>query len=198
MAPFSGNTAEKISRAIEQTPPPALPTNSAGLTAEFPRLVLKALEKDRAQRYLNMSQMLESLKQLRRNVELEAQAFSKWRWAAALAGTALILAAAIFLLTHHKTDEAPAMRELRSIAVLPFESRNGKEAERYFAEGIGDELVNQLSRIAELKVISNSSTDRYRASNTESGRYRTAAWGSVFARGVSAKEWRTGAAGGPA
>ncbi len=165
MAPFSGNTAEKISRAIEQTPPPALPANSAGLTAEFPRLVLKALEKDRAQRYLNMSQLLESLKQLRRNVELEAQAFSKWRWAAALAGTALILAAANFLLTHHKTDEAPAMRELRSIAVLPFESRNGKEAERYFAEGIGDELVNQLSRIAELKVISNSSTDRYRASN---------------------------------
>ncbi|HEY2714453.1 MAG TPA: protein kinase [Chthoniobacterales bacterium] len=165
IAPFSGNTAEKISRAIGQTAPAALPAGSARLTPEFQHMILKALEKDRAHRYLNMSQMLESLKHLRRKVELEAQDFNKWRLPAALAGAALILAAAIFLLTHHKTDEAPAMRELKSIAVLPFESGNGKKAERYFVEGIGDELVNQLSRIAELKVISGSSTQRYQASN---------------------------------
>ena len=50
VAPFTGNTAEKISQAIEQTSPPALPTKSARLTPEFQHITLKALEKDRAHR----------------------------------------------------------------------------------------------------------------------------------------------------
>src|SRR5207244_248470 len=101
ITPFSGNTAAEISRAIEQAAPPTLPTKSAKLTPELQNIILKALEKDRARRYVNMGQMLESLKQLRRKVELEAQPINKWRLAAALAGAALILAAAIFLLTRH-------------------------------------------------------------------------------------------------
>lgn len=165
ITPFNGHTGAEISRAIEQAAPPALPTKSARLTPEFQRIILRALEKDRAHRYPHMGQMLESLKQLRRKLELKTQAFNKWRLAVVLAGVAPILTAAIFFLSRHKTNEALAMRELKSLAVLPFENQNGNEKEPYFVEGIGDELVNQLSRIADLKVISSGSTKRYQASN---------------------------------
>ena len=49
----------------------------------------------------------------------------------------------------------------KSIAVLPFENRSEEKANAYFADGIQDEIVTRLSRIADLKVISRTSTQHY-------------------------------------
>src|SRR5438132_4416547 len=51
----------------------------------------------------------------------------------------------------------------KSIAVLPFESRSEDQANAYFAEGIQDEILTRLSKIADLKVISRTSTQRYKS-----------------------------------
>src|SRR5438067_7459058 len=51
----------------------------------------------------------------------------------------------------------------KSIAVLPFENRSEDKANGYFAEGIQDEIVTRLSKIADLKVISRTSTQRYKS-----------------------------------
>ncbi|MFN2621210.1 MAG: hypothetical protein ABR611_00020 [Chthoniobacterales bacterium] len=55
--------------------------------------------------------------------------------------------------------EAP----LKSIAVLPFESLSEDKANAYFAEGIQDEILTRLSKIADLKVISRTSTQRFKS-----------------------------------
>jgi TolB-like protein len=52
---------------------------------------------------------------------------------------------------------------LKSIAVLPFESLSEDKANAYFAEGIQDEILTRLSKIADLKVISRTSTQRYKS-----------------------------------
>src|SRR5437667_2729789 len=49
----------------------------------------------------------------------------------------------------------------KSIAVLPFENRSEDKANAYFADGIQDEIVTRLSKIADLKVISRTSTQHY-------------------------------------
>src|SRR5438034_1673997 len=49
----------------------------------------------------------------------------------------------------------------KSIAVLPFENRSEEKANAYFAEGIQDEILTRLSKIADLKVISRTSTQHY-------------------------------------
>src|SRR5213079_2823550 len=49
----------------------------------------------------------------------------------------------------------------KSIAVLPFENRSEDKANAYFAEGIQDEILTRLSKIADLKVISRTSTQHY-------------------------------------
>ena len=51
----------------------------------------------------------------------------------------------------------------KSIAVLPFENLSDDKSNAYFAEGIQDEILTRLSRIADLKVISRTSTAKYKS-----------------------------------
>jgi TolB-like protein/Flp pilus assembly protein TadD len=51
----------------------------------------------------------------------------------------------------------------KSIAVLPFESLSEDKANAYFAEGIQDEILTRLAKIADLKVISRTSTQKYKS-----------------------------------
>ena len=59
-------------------------------------------------------------------------------------------------------SEAAAIPE-KSIAVLPFENRSEEKANAYFADGIQDEILTRLSKIADLKVISRTSTQHYKS-----------------------------------
>ena len=51
----------------------------------------------------------------------------------------------------------------RSIAVLPFENLSGDSNNAYFAEGIQEEILTRLAKIADLKVIPRTSTSRYKS-----------------------------------
>jgi len=56
----------------------------------------------------------------------------------------------------------PSIAE-KSIAVLPFDNLSGDPQNAYFSEGIQDEILTRLAKIAELKVISRTSTQRFRS-----------------------------------
>ena len=60
------------------------------------------------------------------------------------------------------TTPAPAIPE-KSIAVLPFENLSDDRSNAYFAEGIQDEILTRLAKIADLKVISRTSTQQYQS-----------------------------------
>src|SRR5437868_2485692 len=86
------------------------------------------------------------------------------RWAEAAIGLlvlAAIVAAFIFLL--RKPTRAVVNIAEKSIAVLPFENLSEDKANAYFAEGIQDEILTRLSKIADLKVISRTSTQHYKS-----------------------------------
>jgi TolB-like protein/Flp pilus assembly protein TadD len=52
----------------------------------------------------------------------------------------------------------------KSIAVLPFENLSGDPNNAYFTEGVQEEILTRLSKIADLKVISRTSTQRFKSS----------------------------------
>jgi TolB-like protein/class 3 adenylate cyclase/Tfp pilus assembly protein PilF len=86
------------------------------------------------------------------------------RWAEvtlALLVLAAIIAAFIFLL-RRPTRAISAFAE-KSIAVMPFENRSEDKANAYLADGIQDEILTRLSKIADLKVISRTSTQHYKS-----------------------------------
>ena len=60
------------------------------------------------------------------------------------------------------TENAAAVSE-KSIAVLPFENLSDDKSNAYFTEGIQDEILTRLSKIAALKVISRTSTQKYKS-----------------------------------
>ncbi len=78
--------------------------------------------------------------------------------------TGLVLLAGIlatFLFTLRKPATSQAVVNKKSIAVLPFANRSDEKANAYFADGIQDEILTRLSKIADLKVISRTSTQHY-------------------------------------
>ncbi len=71
---------------------------------------------------------------------------------AAVAGLALVLG-----LPHR-----PPPRQIQSLAVLPLENLSGDPAQEYFADGMTDELIANLSKISQMRVISRTSVGRYK------------------------------------
>ena len=86
------------------------------------------------------------------------------RWAEVAAALLLLAGiAAAFVLVSKKSAKSTSIVPEKSIAVLPFENRSEEKANAYFAEGIQDEILTRLSKIADLKVISRTSTQHYKS-----------------------------------
>jgi len=80
-------------------------------------------------------------------------------WIAALIIVAAIVVAVGFYVFPHRLGSQRVLE--KSIAVLPFENLSSDKENAYFAEGIQDEILTRLAKIADLKVISRRSTQEY-------------------------------------
>ena len=101
---------------------------------------------------------------LPRKFETVQKRRTRLRWAevaVALLVLAVIIAAFV-LLPRRPTHSALAIGE-KSIAVLPFENLSRDPDNAYFADGIQDEILTRLSKIADLKVISRTSMQHYKS-----------------------------------
>ena len=102
---------------------------------------------------------------------------TSWRWAriAAVVLIASVFAAALVMVWHRPSLKSPrassgapptsAIPE-KSIAVLPFENLSEEKANAFFADGVQDEILTDLAKIADLKVISRTSVMQYRSAST--------------------------------
>src|SRR5712672_104966 len=89
---------------------------------------------------------------------------TRMRWAAMIAALLVLAAivAGLAIFSRYRVRSALVASE-KSVAVLPFENRSEDKANAYFAEGIQDEILSRLSKIANLKVISHTSTQHYKS-----------------------------------
>jgi TolB-like protein/class 3 adenylate cyclase/Tfp pilus assembly protein PilF len=89
---------------------------------------------------------------------------ARMRWAAMTAAFLAIagIVAGIAMFSRYRLRSVMTAPE-KSIAVLPFENLSGDKENAYFAEGIQDEILTRLSKIADLKVISRTSTQHYKS-----------------------------------
>ena len=121
--------------------------------------------------------MLADLRSLKEKLERAASApkiEAAWLWTAAVSAIVLIAIGALFFTRFRGSPPWCAGADFardntdpgKSIAVLPFENRSPDPDNAYFADGIQDEILTRLSKIADLKVISRTSTQHYKSAPT--------------------------------
>jgi TolB-like protein/lipopolysaccharide biosynthesis regulator YciM len=170
--PFTGDTPQEVMSAILEREPPPLAKYLADAPAELQQIISKTLRKDREERYHSAHELLEALKGLRHKLEVEAElersrAARSWpHRKRAIAALLLLLLVAAFALAlpfyWHRSLTTSSPPE-KSVAVLPFENLSRDPDSAYFADGIQEEILTRLASIADLKVISRTSTHRYQS-----------------------------------
>ena len=102
--------------------------------------------------------------ELPRKFETVQRRRRRLRWTTMTTGLLALAAivAGVAKFSRYRVRSMPAAPE-KSIAVLPFENLSEDKANAYFAEGIQDEIVTRLAKIADLKVISRTSTQQYQS-----------------------------------
>src|SRR5262249_29263620 len=108
-----------------------------------------------------------------------------WRWTIAVVGILVIGLATLFLI-RYRTASFSSQRDRdkshgyginetaqiteKSIAVLPFDNLSDDKQNAFFAAGDQDEIISDLARIADLKVISRTSGNLYKSGNPRNSR----------------------------
>jgi len=172
--PFRGETPSDCIASILKTEPPPLSGVLSDVPLKLESILQKALRKNSDERYQTIKEMLADLRNLKGELEAESSLpqtkargesiVSKIKGrkrGVLLSLAAAILAAAAFAYSFFFVAPGPSPNE-KSIAVLPFENLSEDKSNAYFADGIQDEILTRLSKIADLKVISRTSTQRYK------------------------------------
>jgi serine/threonine-protein kinase len=131
------------------------------LPAELLQILDRMLAEKPRERYSNGRELVEDLKGVRRLVEFETYSAPRPKIGARLAVAVALIAAAGALAIYFSHRFAPASWPEKSIAVLPFENLSDNKQDSYFATGVQDEILSDLARIADLKVVSRTSTKSY-------------------------------------
>ena len=99
-----------------------------------------------------------------RKLQAVQQHRARTRWAAIIVALLLLSAiVAAFVIVSKKSAISTSAVPEKSIAVLPFENLSDDKSNAYFADGIQEEILTRLAKIADLKVISRTSTQRYQS-----------------------------------
>ncbi|MBA3963568.1 MAG: protein kinase [Chthoniobacterales bacterium] len=130
------------------------------IPAELQRLLGKMLANEPNERYADGGELVDEVRRIRKLLELRPHARRSRMLIAAAAVAAAAAIAVPSYFYHHRTPESLPDK---SVAVLPFENLSDNQQDSYFAIGVQDEILSDLARIADLKVISRISTRSYEA-----------------------------------
>jgi len=166
--PFAGGTTYETIKLLLDTEPRQPRLWNPKIDRELSTICLKCLEKDPKSRYSSALTLAEDLEHWLKHEPIQAKRSGfitharKWvrrNPSTAVFVTLLValgMSLSVVIWNHKSVALIP-----KSIAVLPFENLGDKENE-YLVQGIQDEVLNDLARIADLKVISRTSVMGYR------------------------------------
>jgi serine/threonine protein kinase/tetratricopeptide (TPR) repeat protein len=169
--PFRGDTTGATFDSILNRAPVPLIRINPDSPPKLEEMINKALEKDRDVRYQHASDVRADLKRLKRDTEsgktvtVGREASAKrphWRrrkivvsvWALAVALGGLIVAGEFYFRGYRN--------HIESVAVLPFTNVGGDSNAEYLSDGITEGLIDSLSQVPDLRVVSRTSVFHYK------------------------------------
>jgi len=172
MLPFRGDTTGLIFKAILDGRPTSTVRLNPDLPAELERIINKALEKDRDTRYQHASDIRADLKRLKRETESAKMVASDAPISLLSRRTILIsavaLASVVALIAVGAFYFGSSTRtRINSVAVLPFANASADPNAEYLSDGITEGIIDKLSGLPNLKVISRTSAFHYKQRDIE-------------------------------
>jgi serine/threonine protein kinase/tetratricopeptide (TPR) repeat protein len=168
--PFAGGTTYETIRLLRDTEPRSPRTLNPKVDRDLSAICLKCLEKDPQRRYSSALALAEDLEHWLKHEPIRAKRsgfFTHTRkWVRRNPSTTVLVTLLVALaigLGVTIWNRKPAVVTPKSIAVLPFENLSSDPDNAYLAEGIQQEILTRLTGIADLKVISRTSTQRYQS-----------------------------------
>ena len=137
-------------------PPPVEQLKAAHVPQRLISLLLSMLALEPAARP-SVTELGEQLQQIQERLEGAGKSPIRWALAAAL----LVAIPTTVIWNSRRGSTAPTLPE-KSIAVLPFNAFGDDKENAYLADGVQDEILTDLTKVADLKVISRRSVAEYR------------------------------------
>jgi serine/threonine protein kinase/tetratricopeptide (TPR) repeat protein len=176
LPPHSGKTIEEIRQRQTRHDLPVAQLAARKVPQPVVKLLRSTLAIDPSKRSASARELMQALESCRRKLAGRVGFFYK---VAALTAVVAIITATLLLLRVNRqkiTSAAPvniapsaaALTALpeKSIAVLPLENLSPEKENEFFAAGVHDELLSDLAKIKELKVISRTSVMQYKSGTT--------------------------------
>ena len=164
-----GTTYETIKLLLDTEPRPPRSLNPK-IDRELSTICLKCLEKDPQRRYASALALAEDLEHWLKHEPIQARRTGLFvrskKWVRRNPAIAALVVLSVVLgtgLGGIVWNRRPAVVIPKSVAVLPFENLSGNPDNAYFADGIQEEILTRLAKIADLKVISRTSTQHYQS-----------------------------------
>ena len=168
--PFAGGTTYETIKLLLDTEPRQPRLWNSKIDRDLSTICLKCLEKDPKRRYSSALALAEDLERWLKHEPILARRTGivtrggKWvrrnPTSALLAASLVALAAAAgWIIWKSEFIRHPVTT---GIAVLPFENLSDEKEHAFFADGVQDDILTKLAKIADLKVISRSSVMQYR------------------------------------
>jgi TolB-like protein/Flp pilus assembly protein TadD/tRNA A-37 threonylcarbamoyl transferase component Bud32 len=172
--PFVGSNVLHVIHQAAATPAPRLCSLAPSLDRDLETIIGRCLESDPAARYQSAGALAEDLEHWLRHEPIRARRtgiFTRGRkWVrrnpttTVLAAALVVLAAAIVGVTVWKSESIyPVFPMQAGVAVLPFENLSADPEDASFTDGMQDEILNDLTKVADLKVISRTSVMQYKS-----------------------------------
>ena len=157
---FAGETAPVLHQAILNQIPAGVRDLNPQISPKLESIINRAIQKDRAGRYQSAAELRADLEELRRQAQPTKTSALRW-WVAAAILAALAGLVSLFVYRAWSPLSQAAAGIIRSLAVLPLENLSGDPEQKFFAEGVTEELISRLNRMSSIRVISRRSIIQY-------------------------------------
>jgi serine/threonine protein kinase len=156
--PFKADQVPELAELMVHREPVIARLKAAGIPSPVRKLAAALLSPDPKDRPQTGQALVETIAKCRRAIDGRKRVSRNIFWAVA-AGAGLLVAGAGFLLQSGALTKA---RTAKSIAVLPFDNLSPVKDDSYFVDGVQDDILTNLAKIADLQVISRGSVQAYR------------------------------------
>jgi serine/threonine protein kinase/Tfp pilus assembly protein PilF len=159
--PFKGEFEAALSYSILNESPTPIKSLRQNVPQAFEQIINHCLEKDKTKRFQSLEEISVELRKVQQELSARVTVVSKYSKLTLIVASIIVVLAFVGIYLFYPAS-VPTSANSKTIAVLPFSNISGDQEDEYFTEGVMEDILTQLSKIADLNVISRTTMIQYK------------------------------------